>query len=172
MGRASGVPDVPGGSGGPRSWLLPPAARTDASPASPPSPPNPPKGRCATMCALPLPGFPGPNERLAETDWSGYLVDSNHRYDEGFERDPPLRERPPRQLRQRQRPTGLRYKAQPALAGKDWRHVGVAAGPEQAVAQAHDPQADQQQHPGPELRQRDRKSTRLNSSHGYISYAV
>ena len=106
------------------------------------------------MCALPLPGFPGPNERLAETDWSGYLVDSNHRYDEGFERDPPLRERPPRQLRQRQRPTGLRYKAQPALAGKDWRHVGVAAGPEQAVAQAHDPQADQQQHPGPELRQR------------------
>src|SRR2546426_8433480 len=33
------------------------------------------------------------NERLAETDWSGYLVDSNHRYDEGFERDPPLRER-------------------------------------------------------------------------------
>src|SRR2546427_8553955 len=132
MARASGVPDVQGGSGGPRSWLLPHAARTDASPASRPSHPNPPKSRFATMCALPLPGFPGPNERLAETDWSGYLVDSNHRYDEGFERDPPLRERPPRQLRQRQRPTGLRYKAQPALAGKDWRHVGVAAGPERS----------------------------------------
>src|SRR2546422_2703027 len=31
---------------------------------------------------------------------------------------------------------------------------------------------DKPQRSDPELRRRDRKSTRLNSSHGYISYAV
>src|SRR2546426_9239317 len=76
--------------------------------------------------------FPGPNQRLAEADWSRHLVNANHRHDEGLERDPPLRKRPPRQLGEPQGHARLRYKAQPAVPGKGRRHIGVAAGPQRS----------------------------------------
>src|SRR5437870_9860785 len=65
MARASGVPDVQGGSGGPRSWLLPHAARTDASPASPPPPPHPPPTPRSSPVALPPPPLPPPRRSPA-----------------------------------------------------------------------------------------------------------
>src|SRR5438309_4324351 len=86
MASANGVPDVQGGSGGPTPSLPLHPTRSHSSPAT--------QSRFAAMRALPFPvqDFPGPNQRLAEADWSGQLVDSNDRYEQGLERDPPFGE--------------------------------------------------------------------------------
>src|SRR6266567_4549601 len=47
--------------------------------------------------------FSGAHQRRAEADGSGYLVNTNHRHDQGLKGDPPFRERPPGELRQPQR---------------------------------------------------------------------
>ena len=69
------------------------------------------------MCSLPLEHFPSPQQRLAEADWSGHLVDTNDRYEQGLERDPPLGKRPPGELSERHGGATLRYKAKPPGAG-------------------------------------------------------
>src|SRR2546429_1576708 len=117
--RASGVQDVQGGSGGLIPPLPLPPTRSHDSPVT--------QSRCAAMRSLrvSLQHFPSPKQRLAEADWSGHFVDTNDRYEQGLERDPPFGKRTPGELGERHR------RAFP-----------------------------------------DRKSTRLNSSHGYISYAV
>src|SRR5205807_10321133 len=91
--------------------------------------------------------------RLAEADWSGHLVDTNDRYEQGLERDPPFGKRPPGELSEHHGRAALRYKAQPPGAGYDRRHVRMATGPPQAVAQADHAQPRQQQRPGPQLGQ-------------------
>src|SRR5213078_2734597 len=93
MARASGVPDVQGGSGGLVPSLPLHPTRSHDSPAT--------QSRCAAMRSLPLDHFPGSKQRLAEADWSGHLVDTNDRYDEGLERDPPFGKRPPGELSER-----------------------------------------------------------------------
>src|SRR5205814_7342061 len=156
--RASGVPDVQGGSGGLIPSLPLHPTRSHDSPVT--------QSRCAAMRSLrvSLQHFPSPKQRLAEADWSGHFVDTNDRYEQGLERDPPFGKRTPGELGERHRRAPLRYKAKPRRAGKDRRHGRMASGPAEAVAQAH--------HPQPRQEQRDRKSTRLNSSHLGISYAV
>src|SRR6266704_6795763 len=119
-----------GKSGASRASLLHPTPRSDHTPTT-----QRPFG-----IAYSLRDFAGPDEGSAETDRPRHLMQSPHRPEQGFERDPPLREGPPRKPCQRQRHSRLRYDAPPAVSG----HGG----------------------------HQDRKSTRLNSSHVSISYAV
>src|SRR5438132_360290 len=91
---------VQGGSNGPsRGSLLHAAPSSDHTPTS--------HRRFGVMRVLRR--FPGPAERPAQADRPCDFVHSYHRHDQGLEGDPPLRERPPGEPRQRQRRSRLRY---------------------------------------------------------------
>src|SRR6266700_136924 len=114
-----------GKSGASRASLLHPTPRSDHTPTT-----QRPFG-----IAYSLRDFAGPDEGSAETDRPRHLMQSHHRHDQGFERDPPLREGPPRKPCQRQRHSRLRYDAPPAVSGHGGHHTRVTPGPQEPVAQ-------------------------------------
>src|SRR5213593_1741344 len=96
-----------------------------------------------------------PHQRQPRADRAHDLVHSNHRDNQGLERDPPLGERPVGGGGQAQRDASLRDKYQPPIAGYGGRHIGVPSCPAQPVAQTPHTQAHQQQDPPhPEILQR------------------
>src|SRR2546422_1099293 len=134
----SGAPGVHGASGPVDS--LHPTARSEHSPI-----------RLVTFPTIfTLPHFAGEAHDPPEADRAYQLVDPNHRHDQGLERDPPLRERPPRHAGEPQRYASLRDKSQPPLPRQDRPYTGVPTRPDDAVAQGHDPQPRDEQHPGPQ----------------------
>src|SRR6266850_286860 len=103
--------------------------------------------------ALFLHDFSGAQQRRAEADGSRHLVNPNHRHDQGLKGDPPFRERPPGELCEPQGHPGLRYKPEPTVPRHGGRHTRMPSRPQQAVAQAHEAKADEQQDPRPQIRQ-------------------
>src|SRR2546428_2850173 len=97
--------------------------------------------------------FSGAHERRAAADGSRDLVNTNHRHDQGLKGDPPFRERPPGELRQPQRRPRLRYEPEPPVPRQDGRHTRMPPRPKETIVQAHEPEADEQQDPRPQIRQ-------------------
>src|SRR5256712_7526924 len=123
----SGAPGVHGASGPVDS--LHPTARSEHTPI-----------RLSTFSdTLFLLCFAGEAQDPPEADRAYQLVDPNHRHDQGLERDPPLRERPPRHAGEPQRYPSLRDKSQPPLPRQDRPYTGVPTRPGDAAAQGHDP---------------------------------
>src|SRR5437016_7331650 len=106
--------------------------------------------RFGIMCLLALSSA---HERRAEADGSRHLVDPNHRHDQRFKGDPPFGERPPRELGEPHRHPGLRYEPEPGVPRQGRRHPRIPPRPEHAVAQAHQPEANEEQDPRPQIRQ-------------------
>src|SRR6266704_5008625 len=130
-----------GKSGASRASLLHPTPRSDHTPTT-----QRPFG-----IAYSLRDFAGPDEGSAETDRPRHLMQSHHRHDQGFERDPPLREGPPRKPCPPQRHPRRRYAAPPAVSGHGGHHTRVTPGPQEPVAQGQPAEPHEQQRPGPQI---------------------